>query len=146
MQWVQTPGAASPFHSILSTPRKVEHSGSSYIRGPSRVGEGPGTCLVTEVTRSICCLPLYSHKALSPLQLHCSSHLHQQEGRAHSPFDRAGSRDSSGEATHREVTGQERVEPGLVAQLADRVLQALNCGGGVAGLNFTRSSCSQSLH
>lgn len=65
------------------------------------------------------------------------------------PVGRGGSRDLGGEATHREVTGQERVEPGLRAQLASLptgLLQALNCGGGVAGLNFTLGSCSQSLH
>ena len=33
-----------------------------------------------------------------------------------------------------------------LASLLTGLLQALNCGGGVAGLNFTLGSCSQSLH
>lgn len=33
-----------------------------------------------------------------------------------------------------------------LASLPTGLLQALNCGGGVAGLNFTLGSCSQSLH
>ena len=69
-----------PLHS-----EEGDHSGSSYIREPRRVVRVKVCALVTEVTMSICHLPLHSHKSLPP-QLHCSSHLHPEVSRAHSPL------------------------------------------------------------